>query len=225
MAAAVAPPTRVSPMRRACHSRVTKCPSGHELTLWTARAGRCDSCHRMVAHGEQVMDCRACNWYLCEECRPCTFEQAESLWGAISNLLFGDVCRAPPDFREGQANEVVIASVHGLVPEDEVVEDPRMFRPKAVHVEFVESQVAANAKRSESKDPHPTVAAAHELSDLLDFMAEPLTSSSIDPVANLDFGGIAGDELPAAGAEAFEKVAEAALPPQRGAPFAALGGA
>lgn len=89
-------------LRSACH-----CPAGHELKLWLARSGSCDGCKRVVVDGEQVMDCRACNFYLCEDCRPAGGEVGETLWGAFSNLLFGDVCRAPETLHPGAAEIVV----------------------------------------------------------------------------------------------------------------------
>jgi len=46
------------------------CPGGHQLKPAVAEAGACDGCRRAVVAGEQVMDCRACNWYLCAQCRP-----------------------------------------------------------------------------------------------------------------------------------------------------------
>jgi len=46
------------------------CPGGHSLILRAAGSGRCDGCHKAVAAGEQVMECRQCNWYLCATCRP-----------------------------------------------------------------------------------------------------------------------------------------------------------
>jgi len=91
------------------------CPAGHELTLWTARAGQCDGCKRFVLQGEQIMDCRACNYYLCRDCRPCISEQVDTVWGAFSNLLFGDVCRAPPAPSQLQTEEFVIREAEGDV--------------------------------------------------------------------------------------------------------------
>mmetsp|Transcript_38758 Transcript_38758/g.99010 ORF Transcript_38758/g.99010 Transcript_38758/m.99010 type:complete len:226 (-) Transcript_38758:27-704(-) len=223
----LAPPMRASPMRRHCHTQATKCPSGHELTLWTARAGRCDGCSRLIAQGEQVMDCRACNWYLCEDCRPCTFEQAESLWGAISNLFFGDVCRAPSGLRESQANEVVIVSSVSITAEDSP-DDPRMFRPKAARAELVESPAAEDAKRSTEAPPPPPppTAAVRELTDLLDLSAEPVPSPKLD-LSTVDFcrpdgggGGSGGEVAAAKGGKAGEASREA----PRGS-LAAIGGA
>ena len=48
------------------------CPSGHSLILYTTTsndgAGTCDGCDRDIAHGTKVMDCRQCNYYLCDLC-------------------------------------------------------------------------------------------------------------------------------------------------------------
>lgn len=46
------------------------CPSGHLLQPWTAKTGICDGCSRDVHAGDTVMDCRACNFYLCASCHP-----------------------------------------------------------------------------------------------------------------------------------------------------------
>lgn len=46
------------------------CPSGHLLQPWTAKTGICDGCSMDVHAGDPVMDCRACNFYLCNSCHP-----------------------------------------------------------------------------------------------------------------------------------------------------------
>jgi len=46
------------------------CPSGHLLQPWTAKTGICDGCSSDVHAGDSVMDCRACNFYLCASCHP-----------------------------------------------------------------------------------------------------------------------------------------------------------
>jgi len=58
------------------------------LQLWAARSGKCDGCSKKVQTGEQVMDCRRCNWYLCSVCCPQVKSQETTLWGAISSLPF-----------------------------------------------------------------------------------------------------------------------------------------
>lgn len=72
----------------AAEPKVPSCPAGHELQLWAARSGKCDGCGRKVQAGELVMDCRRCNWYLCNVCCPQDKTQESSLWGAISSLPF-----------------------------------------------------------------------------------------------------------------------------------------
>jgi len=47
---------------------VVTCPRNHELVQYTAIGGSCDVCNRIVFVGQQVMDCRECNWYMCARC-------------------------------------------------------------------------------------------------------------------------------------------------------------
>jgi hypothetical protein len=49
-------------------SQIRTCPNSHNLLLYTALGGNCDVCNRIVFVGEQVMDCRECNWYMCARC-------------------------------------------------------------------------------------------------------------------------------------------------------------
>jgi len=67
--------------------RLQSCPEGHELLPWTAPAGVCHGCGKIFPKGEQVMDCRRCEWMLCEVCCPRTGASA-SLWGTFSQLPF-----------------------------------------------------------------------------------------------------------------------------------------
>jgi len=63
------------------------CPEGHELLPWTAPAGVCQGCGKIFPNGEQVMDCRRCEWMLCEICCPRAGASA-SIWGTLSQLPF-----------------------------------------------------------------------------------------------------------------------------------------
>jgi len=66
---------------------ILRCPAGHSLHSWVARAGTCDGCQRFVEDGEEVMDCRRCNWYLCKACEA-TYEPPDtSLWGSFVSFL------------------------------------------------------------------------------------------------------------------------------------------
>mmetsp|Transcript_91803 Transcript_91803/g.230651 ORF Transcript_91803/g.230651 Transcript_91803/m.230651 type:complete len:196 (-) Transcript_91803:363-950(-) len=78
-------------------ARIDTCPVGHKLKLSIARAGKCDGCGRFVEDGERVQNCHACNWYLCDDCRPAMHNigAAQDFWGAIANLFMGDVCSVP----------------------------------------------------------------------------------------------------------------------------------
>merc|ERR1719203_1805835 len=77
---------------------LSSCPQGHELQPWTAFAGTCDGCERRVREGEQVMDCRRCNWYVCEVCLPRDQAQDASIWGTIAALPFYAMDVAAHDF-------------------------------------------------------------------------------------------------------------------------------
>eukprot|EP00419_Tripos_fusus_P053782 CAMPEP_0172802640 /NCGR_PEP_ID=MMETSP1075-20121228/4009_1 /TAXON_ID=2916 /ORGANISM="Ceratium fusus, Strain PA161109" /LENGTH=401 /DNA_ID=CAMNT_0013640949 /DNA_START=65 /DNA_END=1270 /DNA_ORIENTATION=+ len=66
--------------------RESQCPQGHELQAWSARAGFCDGCRKPVEDGEQVMDCRWCDWYLCKGCLPVYQARGSSIWGAIASI-------------------------------------------------------------------------------------------------------------------------------------------
>uniref|UniRef100_A0A7S4V065 Uncharacterized protein n=2 Tax=Alexandrium monilatum TaxID=311494 RepID=A0A7S4V065_9DINO len=45
-----------------------KCTKGHELKPWKATGGWCNRCKREVKPGEQVMDCRPCDYFVCSAC-------------------------------------------------------------------------------------------------------------------------------------------------------------
>jgi len=67
---------------------VLYCPEGHTLQPWTARAGVCDGpCGRRVAEGEQVLDCRRCNFYLCDSCQKTYTSPDNSFWGTFSSMM------------------------------------------------------------------------------------------------------------------------------------------
>lgn len=54
-----------------CHPPIWRCPGGHVLQPWVSTGpGHCDACDRRVLASEKVMDCRSCNWYLCDTCHP-----------------------------------------------------------------------------------------------------------------------------------------------------------
>mmetsp|Transcript_27172 Transcript_27172/g.75956 ORF Transcript_27172/g.75956 Transcript_27172/m.75956 type:complete len:465 (-) Transcript_27172:709-2103(-) len=64
------------------------CLRGHPLRPCAALAGSCNGCRKLVLDGEQVMDCRACNFYLCGMCLPVAVQD-------------------PPLFRGGRRAEAV----------------------------------------------------------------------------------------------------------------------
>lgn len=52
--------------------KVPKCPEGHTLRRTNIGyvPGTCNGCGRRMLHKELVMDCRDCNYYLCQDCCP-----------------------------------------------------------------------------------------------------------------------------------------------------------
>ena len=45
-----------------------KCKNGHVLVKYTTTGGSCDVCHKNKVAGTGVMDCRTCNYWLCNAC-------------------------------------------------------------------------------------------------------------------------------------------------------------
>merc|ERR1711870_204112 len=67
--------------------KVWHCPAGHHLQPLKAMAGKCDGCNQCVNAGDEVMDCRQCNWYLCAECHPQEQEKDDWFWGSVNYLI------------------------------------------------------------------------------------------------------------------------------------------
>jgi len=72
---------------------VATCPAGHLLQPSKAMAGTCNGCWRRVAQGEQVSECRLCNWYLCASCHPFCAPRGDkpqamvaTFWGAVVSM-------------------------------------------------------------------------------------------------------------------------------------------
>jgi len=63
-----------------------KCPAGHLLQPCRASAGSCDGCKKKVASGDDVMECKSCNWYLCSRCHPQEKEDRSWFWRSVSGL-------------------------------------------------------------------------------------------------------------------------------------------
>jgi len=78
--------TKVLGMDGPTKERESQCPRGHELQAWSARAGLCDGCNKAVEDGEQVMDCRWCDWYLCRVCLPVYQVSGSSLWASLASI-------------------------------------------------------------------------------------------------------------------------------------------
>jgi hypothetical protein len=76
--------------------QIRTCPNNHELVLYTAIGGNCDVCNRIVFVGEQVMDCRSCNWYMCARCsRNNGFSMPQPSMANLINQLFPQPASEP----------------------------------------------------------------------------------------------------------------------------------
>lgn len=72
------------------------CPQGHALVdLVTPVAGLCDGCSKHTEPGMRVMDCRRCDWFLCDTCSK-QYEDAAS-----ANTTAGEIVEVPRRSREG----------------------------------------------------------------------------------------------------------------------------
>jgi len=106
-----------------------KCPKGHELVSWKAKAGHCDGCGNMVFKDDHVMDCRACNWYLCSRCHP---QPDTTFWGAITQH-FNDIASEAglflPEMSCGApSKDSLTVDEIDTSARDEVVYDPPVSR-------------------------------------------------------------------------------------------------
>lgn len=109
------------------------CPSGHELHPWAALPGTCDGCGRKVREDEQVMDCRRCNWYLCEACLPRDRARDPSLWGTLSAMPYYAIDVAAHDL--GAIANIVSSSI-GARDEDDNLESMNEVRKEATRLVY-----------------------------------------------------------------------------------------
>lgn len=54
-----------------------------------AKSGKCGGCKTSVKKGSCVMDCRDCNWHLCQDCHPQESQDVEEdwFWGGLSYIV------------------------------------------------------------------------------------------------------------------------------------------
>lgn len=54
-----------------------------------AKSGKCGGCKTSVKKGSCVMDCRDCNWHLCQDCHPQESQDSEEdwFWGGLSYIV------------------------------------------------------------------------------------------------------------------------------------------
>lgn len=75
-----------------------RCPGGHPLRRRKAFPGPCDGCGAAVYAGSFVMDCRQCNWYLCETCLPPERRESPGCSCLVSAGLAGLAAKVSKDY-------------------------------------------------------------------------------------------------------------------------------
>ena len=180
-------------------AKITDCPKGHLLQQCTALAGSCDGCGRYIAAGETVMDCRPCNYYLCDTCRPQQEHPGTSVWSMVSSLLFMDLnvtCGAPHGTKVVDEEVLVVQTAE---PAGIPIRDPRHDRrahsnmaaavlkpcPQQETREALADTPEQDQQRN-SRSNYSSAARAHELPDLLEFDlldldSDPIIEAPLDP--------------------------------------------
>merc|ERR1711920_79208 len=140
-------------------------------------------CRARVHTGDHVMECRSCNWYLCERCHPQEREQRSLLWGSVSLLAdkamqeLGDLkdvadiiekkgplaaCAAPPLKKNGSGDDGEIT-----------FEEGSSSAPTAPPITPVGAEASAEA--ADQPTPPKTEAPKSDIGvDLLGLDSEPL---------------------------------------------------
>ncbi|CAK0815757.1 unnamed protein product [Prorocentrum cordatum] len=178
------------------------CPLGHSLGVWEAEAGSCDGCRRVIRDGDLVMDCRRCNYYLCNEC----YNDRSSLWMSLASFI--PDCTA--DTRAPSATEVVCDGDNECA--STVVVDPRCDRRT-----HKDSNVAGDARDARQHEETP---------DEVEAPTEPQTTKSAAETVDL-LGDLLSEQTPqprpvpaapkpAVRSAAAELAAELAAPPDLG---------
>mmetsp|Transcript_10058 Transcript_10058/g.22217 ORF Transcript_10058/g.22217 Transcript_10058/m.22217 type:complete len:586 (-) Transcript_10058:25-1782(-) len=120
--------------------KITECPRGHPLKQWSARQGWCDQCGKKVHQGEEVMDCRICNWYLCTKCRPLDPQDQSGFWGSLSGMVDqvgGPGMTSAFDSFALQVNDVIQAATEEF---NEMGQDIKSFVNSAIGLEDSEEE-------------------------------------------------------------------------------------
>merc|ERR1711963_1350202 len=141
---------------------------GHFLQPWRSQgAGSCDKCHCEVPDGEWVMDCRQCNWYLCELCHPQERERDRSFWNAIASALdtaAQDVSHMRSDLNTEIGAILNMVTCHAPDKNDELLAEIEVIKPK---------------KEKENKNSSPTGLVDGRSADNIESENESLDSHAV----------------------------------------------
>jgi len=128
-----------------------RCPKNHLLQPWKANAGRCDGCNKRVQKDDMVMDCRQCNYYLCDECHPQQREKEDWFWGSVSYFMeqaSQEVSEIAAEFQEMAGEFETFVSDMALTSSCGIVETAQF---KKDELQF-ESKMSANNKKPRKVD-------------------------------------------------------------------------
>merc|ERR1719203_117042 len=185
--------------------KVWKCPDGHLLEPFKAPAGTCDGCKARVKSGDCVMDCRKCNWYLCQRCHPQDTKPRSWIWGSVS--FFADkASQEMQDLKEVADNLETMGPLAactaprvGKGPGDDgeirVVEEPAEVQGTGsgpcTPVATAQPQNASTKEEVRGQSTPPKTGAPKEepMVDLLDLEFEPKVEKAPAPA----HGEIVGD--------------------------------
>lgn len=131
---------------------VWRCPKNHLLQPWKANAGRCDACNAHVQKDDLVMDCRQCNWYLCDACHPQQKKEKEDwFWGSVSYFMdqaTQEVTEIAAEFQEMAGEFETFVSDMALTSSCSVVEKSQF---KKDELQF-DSKMPSNSKKPRKAD-------------------------------------------------------------------------
>jgi hypothetical protein len=154
--------------------KITHCPAGHLLKVWSAEAGSCDKCGKFVRDGDLVMDCRCCNYYVCSDCH----NGRSSFWVALASFI--PDCTA--DARAPEDAEVVFD--HEEDSEAAQVVDPRCNKrtgTAASAATTAATEKAESPKEADSSVKTKTDKSAKPAAENIDLLGDLFSDKPAEP--------------------------------------------
>jgi len=110
-----------------------RCPKGHELIPSVPGAGVCDGCGTAMGLQDTVLDCRKCDWFICQNCLPSgspgsasgfAAEQPEGAELAGAAPARGDGLEGAGQLQDGAGleEEALLAKEEPEIPDEEAAD-------------------------------------------------------------------------------------------------------